>query len=122
MLGGSFWIALLRNTISTGLMLTFFLMLDRPKLSMKKTIGCYLAFGLTLITGYSIWYVYANDSFVQYAAFSTLFVIGIFCMLMSGEVIYLSLYKMALAFYVFSLCTFCGVDEVSYTQLTLPTI
>jgi len=110
MLGGSFWIALLRNTISTGLMLTFFLMLDRPKLSMKKTIGCYLAFGLTLITGYSIWYVYANDSFVQYAAFSTLFVIGIFCMLMSGEVVYLSLYKMALAFYVFSLCTFCGVD------------
>ena len=38
MLGGSFWIAALRNTISIGLMMGFFLMLDRPKFSMKKTI------------------------------------------------------------------------------------
>lgn len=110
MLGGSFWIALLRNAISAGLMLTFFLMLDRPRLSMKKTILWYLVFGISLITCYSIWYVYANDSFVQYAAFSTLLVIGVFCTAMSREVIYLSLYKMALAFYMFSLCTFCGVD------------
>ena len=86
MLGGTFWIALLRNTISSGLMLTFFLMLDRPKFTMKKTIISYIAFGISLITAYSIWYVFANASFVQYAAFSTIFVIGAFCSLMSGEV------------------------------------
>ncbi len=110
MLGGTFWIALLRNTISSGLMLTFFLMLDRPKFTMKKTIISYIAFGISLITAYSIWYVFANASFVQYAAFSTIFVIGAFCSLMSGEVLYLSLYKMALAFYMFSVSSFCGVD------------
>lgn len=110
MLGGSFWIALLRNTLSASLMLVFFLMLDRPRFSMKKTILCYVVFDISLITIYSVWYLYANDSFVQYAAFSTLFVIGIFCSLMSGEVYYLSIYKMALAFYIFSVCTFCGVD------------
>ncbi len=49
MLGGSFWVALFRNAISLGLMLTFFLMLDRPKLSMKKAIWCYGAFGITLL-------------------------------------------------------------------------
>ncbi len=110
MLGGSFWIALFRNAISSSLMLAFFLMLDRPRFSMKKTIWCYAAFDISLITIYSVWYLYANAIFVKYAAFSTLFVIGIFCTLMSGEVYYLSLYKMALAFYVFSVCTFCGVD------------
>ena len=49
MLGGSFWIAALRNTISIGLMMGFFLMLDRPKFSMKKTIYCYIGSGGALI-------------------------------------------------------------------------
>ena len=110
MLGGSFWVAFFRNTISAGLMLAFFLMLDRPRFSRKVTLWCYAVFGFLLITFYSLWYLYANDSFVRYAAMSTLLVIGAFCGLMSGEVFYLSLYKIALAFYLFSVCTFCGVD------------
>ena len=38
MLGGSFWVAVLRNAMSMGLMMSFFLMLDRPRYAMKKTI------------------------------------------------------------------------------------
>lgn len=110
MLGGSFWIALLRNAISTGLMLTFFFMLDRPRFSMKKTAWCYILFGVSMVTSYSVWYLAANSSFVRFAALSALPAIGIFCSIMSSEVLYLSLYKMALAFYLFSVCTFCGVD------------
>ena len=55
MLGGSFWIALLRNAISTGLMLSFFFMLDRPRFSMKKTAWCYIIFGVSMVTAYSVW-------------------------------------------------------------------
>ncbi len=110
MLGGSFWVAFLRNTISIILMLSFFLMLDRPKLSMKKTVWCYIAFGVSMILGYSCWYLLGTASFVKYAAMSSLPLIGVFCCLMSGEVFYLSLYRMALAFYLFSVCVFCGVD------------
>ena len=110
MLGGSFWIALLRNAISTGLMLSFFFMLDRPRFSMKKTAWCYIIFGVSMVTAYSIWYLVANSSFVRFAAMSALPVIGVFCSIMSSEVLYLSLYKMALTFYLFSVCTFCGVD------------
>lgn len=36
MLGGSFWIAFLRNGIGAGLIMTVFLMLDRPRQPMKK--------------------------------------------------------------------------------------
>lgn len=110
MLGGSFWIAFLRNTISVVLMMSFFLMLDRPRFSMKKTVYGYVIFGVSMIAGYSCWYLIGPISFVRFAALSVLPVIGIFCSSMSSEVIYLSLYKMALAFYLFSVCTFCGVD------------
>ncbi len=110
MLGGSFWAAFLRNFISAGLMLSFFLMVDRPRIPMKKAIWCYGIFGTGMIVAYSVWYQLAAASFVQFAPLSTLPLIGIFCTAMSSDAIYLSLYKMALAFYLFSICTFCGVD------------
>lgn len=110
MLGGSFWVAFFRNAMSVSLMLSFFLMLDRPRFSMKKTIYYYAAFGVSLVAVYSVWYQLGTASFVKFAAISTLPVVGLFCSLVSSEVIYLSLYKMALAFYMFSVCAFCGVD------------
>ena len=110
MLGGSFLVALLRNGMSITLMLSFFLMLDRPRFTMKKTICYYVIFGLLLLGVYSLWYLFANPSFVKMAAISVLPVIGIFCSLMSSEFIYLSLYKIAAAFYLFSVGTFIGVD------------
>lgn len=110
MLGGSFWVAMLRNGMSIVLMLSFFLMLDRPRFSMEKTICCYVAFGLFLLFSFSAWYVFGYDSFVRMGAISSIPVIGIFCSLMSGEVLYISLYKMAVAFYLFSVGTFLGVD------------
>ncbi len=114
MLGGSFWVAFLRNTISTVLMLAFFLMMDRPRFCIKKTVWYYTIFGIFMITVYSVWYLAANSSFVRFAALSTIPVIGGFCSIMSREVVYLSLYKIALAFYLFSVCTFCGVDAARW--------
>ena len=110
MLGGSFWVAFLRNGLSVILMLSFFLMLDRPRFPMKKTVCFYFLFGLVILAVYSFWYLLANESFVKMAALSFLPVSGIFCSLMSQEVIYLSLYKIAASFYMFSVGTFVGVD------------
>lgn len=110
MLGGSFWVGLIRNGMSIILMLSFFLMLDRPRFPMKKTVCIYVIFGLLLLAGYSFWYYKSNANFVKMAALSVLPVSGIFCGLMSREVIYLSLYKIAVSFYLFSVGTFVGVD------------
>jgi len=110
MLGGSFWIALLRNTISAILMMSFFLMLDRPKFPIKKTARIYLIFGSLVVISYSLWYLFAYKSFMRIAGMSSFVVIGIFCTLMSRESIYLSLYKMASGFYCLSVSVFCGVD------------
>lgn len=110
MLGGSFWIAMLRNGMSIILMLSFFLMLDRPRLPMKKAVCCYVVFGLILLFGYSAWYLLDQESFVRIAPLSSLLVVGVFCSLMSGDVLYLSLYKIGAAFYLFSVGAFVGVD------------
>lgn len=110
MLGGSFWIAFLRNTISVVLMLSFFLMLDRPKFPMRKAVRLYILFGVLIIISYSLWYLFAYRSFVRMSSLSSLLVIGLFCRLMSAEGLYLSMYKMAAGFYCFSTTLFCGVD------------
>lgn len=109
MLGGSFLVALLRNGMGAVLMMSVFLLLDRPRYSMNKTICCYTMFGLFMIAIFSIWYLADKDNFVRFSEPLSCIIIGIFCGLMSGEVVYLTPYKMTLSFYLLALCVFCGV-------------
>ncbi len=110
MLGGNFWIAFLRNTIGAGTIMTVFLMLDRPRVSMKKAFLYYAGFGLLTIITFSIWYFLDWESYIRFAGLPSLPVLGIFCSIISGEGIYLSLYKISLGFYLLSLCVVLGID------------
>lgn len=110
MLGGSFWVAILRNGLSAFLLMTVFLLLDRPKLPMKKTILYYAVYGVSLNFLYSLWYMVSIRSFVKLSGLSALLLVGVFCFAMSGEGIYLSMYKMALAFYFLAICVVLGID------------
>ena len=110
MLGGTFWVALLRNSIGAVMMMTVFLMLDHPRLPMRKTIFYYLIFGIIAVGSFSLWYVLDRNSYIRFSGLCSLPVVGIFCSLMSGEGIYLSLYKISLGFYLLSLCVFVGID------------
>lgn len=110
MLGGSFWIAVLRNGMGAGLMMAVFLLLDRPRLSMKKTVWCYAIFGVLVTIGFSLWYLFDSQNFVRFAGMLSIPVVGIFCMRMSRDTLYLSLYKLTLGFYLLSVVVFCGID------------
>lgn len=110
MLGGSVWVAALRNLIGAGLMMAVFLLLDRPRLSMKKTIWCYALFGLAAVVCFSFWYLADSESFVRFSGMLLLPVMGVFCVKMSRDALYLSLYKLTLGFYLLSLTVFCGID------------
>lgn len=110
MLGGTFGVAMLRNGLGAGLMLSVFLLLDHPRFSMKKTICAYVLFGIFAVVLYSVWYLNDLDSFIRYAGPLTVPLLGGFCTLLSDEGIYLALYKIALGFYLLALCVFCGVD------------
>lgn len=110
MLGGSFAAAFLRNGVGAVLMMGTFLLLDCPRMSMKKTALYYVLFGLTAVLAFSAWYVLDRDGYVRFSGLFTLPVIGVFCIIMSGERLYLSLYKISLGFYLISVCVFLGVD------------
>lgn len=110
MLGGSFWVAGVRSCMAACLIMSVFLLLDHPRLSMKKTIFLYVLFGLAAVAGFSIWYAVGRESFVRFAGLLTIPVIGAFCTKMSRETIYVSLYKLTFGFYLFSVTVFCGVD------------
>ena len=90
MLGGSFWVAFIRNGIGAGLIMAVFLLLDRPRFSLKKTACCYALFGLAVVVSFSIWYVIDQQNYIRFAGILAIPVIGIFCLFMSGETIYLS--------------------------------
>lgn len=110
MLGGSYWISLLRNAIGAMLMMAVFLLLDRPRYPMKRTILFYIIFGVFMVLGFSAWYVLDWEGFVRFAGLACMPPIGIFCGLLSEDGIYLSLYKISLGFYLLSVCVFLGVD------------
>lgn len=110
MLGGSFWIALLRNSMGAGLMMGVFLLLDRPGPSMRRKAAGYMIFGLLAGIAFSFWYVYDYENYVRFAGMLSIPAIGIFCIKMSPDTIYTGLYKLALGFYLLSITVFCGID------------
>lgn len=110
MLGGSFWIALIRNMLGAVLIMGVFFLLDRPRFSRKKTVVYYCAFGVFAAVGFGVWYLFNFQMFVRFSGFMAIFVVGIFCMVMSADLLYLSIYKMTLGFYLLSVTVFFGVD------------
>lgn len=110
MLGGSFWVAAIRNCISSTLMMLVFLLLDRPRFSMKKTILCYVLYWLSINICFTAWYASDPESFIRMSGMTAIPAVGIFCGAMSGDKIYLSLYKTSFSFYLLSICVIIGVD------------
>lgn len=110
MLGGTFWVAFLRNAMGAVLVLAVFLLLDRPRVAMKKAVLCYLAFGLLAVGGFSVWYMLDREAYLCFAGIATFPVLGIFCCLMSRGGVYLSLYKIAVGVYLLSVCVCLGID------------
>lgn len=110
MLGGSFWVAFCRNSLGALLLMGVFLVLDRPRFTMRKTVCYYMVFGFGMVLIFSAWYLFDPNGFVRGAGPLSVLVFGLFCGAMSGGTLYLSLYKISLGFYFLSLCVFGGVD------------
>ena len=110
MLGGAFWVAFLRNAMGAVLVLAVFLLLDRPRVAMKKAVFCNLVFGLIAVGGFSVWYMLDREAYLHFSGIATFPVLGIFCCLMSRGGVYLSLYKIAVGVYLLSVCVCLGID------------
>ncbi len=110
MLGGSFWIAVLRHMMGAALMMGVFFLLDRPRFSIKRTAVYYCAFGMLAAAAFGVWYLADVQIFIRLSGFMAIFVVGIFCIAMSADFVYLSVYKLTLGFYLLSVMVFLGID------------
>lgn len=117
MLGGPVYIAFIRFAISLAGVIYLFLLMSESRFDRKKTMIGYGAFSLFLITGACIWYMADRESCVRLVAFVMYFCFCVFSVCISSDHFYLSVYKLALTFYLLAAFLIGGL-EVSILFLT----
>lgn len=110
MLGGPLYIAVIRYAISLAGTIFFFLLMSDSKFSRKKTAACYGCFSVVLILAAGIWYVLHWESCVKMAALAMYLCFAVFAICMSSDSVYLSIYKLALTFYLLAVFLISGIE------------
>lgn len=110
MLGGPVYIALIRFVISLAGTIMLFSLMSEPKFHKKKTAVYYSCFSGALIALACIWYIVDWESCVKMVAFVMFICFGIFAIFMSNDHLYLSLYKLALTFYLLAVFLIGGIE------------
>ncbi|MCM1174683.1 MAG: GHKL domain-containing protein [Blautia sp.] len=110
MLGGSVWIAFIRFAVSLAGVILLFSQMSEPRFDRKKTILYYGCFSVVIITLGCIWYVVDWESCVRIVAFAMYMLFAAFAVMMSGDSIYLSVYKLALTFYLMAVFLIGGLE------------
>ncbi len=110
MLGGPVYIAIIRYVISLLGVIILFLMMSESRYNLKKTIISYMCFGAIVILGACIWYVVDWDSCVKTSAFVMYICFSAFSIYMSRDSVFLSLYKLALTFYLLAVFLIGGIE------------
>ncbi len=110
MLGGSVVVALIRMIISIGGTVLLFFLISESKFDKRKTVvrcGC---FYVVLIILTCIWYAVSQEMFARMGAFTAYLCFGVFAVWISRDSIYVSLYKLALVFYLLSVFMIGGIE------------
>jgi signal transduction histidine kinase len=110
MLGGTVYVAMLRFAVSlAGTILLYSLMSER-RYDRKRMAGYYGALSVSLIAFAGVWYWIDWASCVRMVAFVMFVVFAGFSLLLSRDSLYLSLYKLALTFYLLAVFLIGGIE------------
>ncbi|MCM1045085.1 MAG: GHKL domain-containing protein [Candidatus Gastranaerophilales bacterium] len=110
MLGGSVWMAMLRFALSLGGTMLLFSLMSESRFDKKKTAFCYLCFGVSMTAAACVWYALHWESCVKAVAFVMYMCFVVFAIWLSGDPVYLSLYKLALNFYLLAVFLVGGIE------------
>ncbi len=110
MLGGSVYIAFIRFAISLGGVILLFSSMSESRFEKKKTIVYYGAFSAVMLVLACIWYVADWQSCVRSVAFAMYMCFVVFSIFMSRDSVYLSVYKLALTFYLLAVFLIGGLE------------
>lgn len=110
MLGGSAYIALIRFAISlTGTIILFSIM-SESRFGNKKTALYYVCYSVFIISLACVWYIIDWDSCVKLVAFVMYICFAILALYVSVDPIFLSVYKLALTFYLMAVFLVGGIE------------
>ena len=112
MLGGSVYIAFIRFAISLAGTIALFSLLAQSRFGRKKTVVCYSCFSVVLLILACVWYVADWESCTRMVAFVMYLCFALFAVLMSRDSLYLTVYKLALVFYLLAIFL-VGALEIS---------
>lgn len=110
MLGGSVFIAFLRFAISLAGVILLFSRMSESRFGRKKTIICYVCFSAAVLVPACVWYVVDWENCVRIVAFAMYMCFAVFAMIMSKDSVYLSIYKLALTFYLLAVFLVSGLE------------
>lgn len=110
MLGGSVYIALIRFAISLSGTVVLFSLMSESRFQKKKTAVCYVCFGTVLILLACVWYRLDWESCAKMVAIIMYVCFAVFAVFMSVDHIYLSIYKLALTFYLLAVFLIGGIE------------
>jgi len=110
MLGGSVYIAFIRFAISLAGVISLFSAMSESRFDRKKTIVCYGVFSAVLLILACVWYVAHWESCVRSVAFVMYICFAIFAMMISRDSVYLTIYKLALTFYLLAVFLVGGLE------------
>ena len=110
MLGGSVMIALVRMVVSIGGTILLFFLISESRFEKKKTVAACLCLYVVLIAATCIWYAVSQQAFARVGALVTYLCFGVFAVWISRDSIYVSMYKLALVFYLLSVFLIGGIE------------
>lgn len=110
MLGGTVYVAMLRFAVSLAGTILLYSLMSEPRYDRKRMAGYYGALSVALITFAGVWYWIDWASCVRMVAFVMFVVFAGFSLLLSRDSLYLSLYKLALTFYLLAVFLIGGIE------------
>ncbi len=110
MLGGSVYIAILRFAVSLAGTVILFSLMSKPRYGKKRTFLFYSCFSLVVIAAACVWYVADWKSCVKMVAFVMYIFFVLFSVFMSSDPVALSIYKLALTFYLLAVFLIGGIE------------
>ncbi len=110
MLGGSVYIAFIRFALSLAGVMLLFSRMSESRFDRKRTIACYGGFSAAVLIPACIWYVADWENCVRIVAFAMYMCFVVFAIFMSRDSVYLSIYKLALTFYLLAVFLIGGLE------------
>ncbi len=110
MLGGTVYVAMLRFAVSLAGTILLYSLMSEPRYDRKRMAGYYGALSVSLIAFAGVWYWIDWASCVRMVAFVMFGVFAGFSLLLSRDSLYLSLYKLALTFYLLAVFLIGGIE------------